>query len=484
MDWKIILYIVLAIVFLFVLYLVVNAFICKTKRKELSLSREKVSKKQVEIYSKKLQRMLQCKTISTSDNVDKEEFIKFRKVLREEFPLLHSKADFISFDGCLVFIIKGKNPTKNIMLMSHHDVVDVKGDWKYPPFAGVIKNGVIHGRGTVDTKTSLFGELMAIEELLNEGYEFEGMNLYLASSNNEEANGEGIPKAVKYFKEKGIHFDVVLDEGGAIVEKMIPGVKQKSAMIAVHEKGRFSYKCIAKATVKGHASLNANQDNAIERMSKFINEIKSSKIFRKYIVEEVEDIFVTHAPYMSFGYRLLFANFKIFKGLLKIILPKVSSNIGAMLSTSVSFNKISGGNNIYISAEEVVATAYFRCLRKEMFLEEMEKFTAIAKKYDIEVVSDMVDYCTPSNKRMSQYKKLEEVINKTFPDVIVSPFLLTAGTDARHTGDIADAVLRFAPMDLTSKQYATIHNTNENINLSSVAECVVFYKNFIKDYNN
>ena len=58
--------------------------------------------------------------------------------------------------------------------------------------------------------------------------------------------------------------------------------------------------------------------------------------------------------------------------------------------------------------------------------------------------------------------------------------MLTAGTDARRFTDIADNILRFAPIDLNRAQFATIHNANEHIGIRNIGECVIFYKNYIK----
>ena len=63
-------------------------------------------------------------------------------------------------------------------------------------------------------------------------------------------------------------------------------------------------------------------------------------------------------------------------------------------------------------------------------------------------------------------------MNEIFPDVIVAPFLLTAGTDARRFSDVADSILRFAPIDLDKKQFASIHSANEHIKIKNIGECV------------
>ena len=88
---------------------------------------------------------------------------------------------------------------------------------------GVIKDGKLWGRGTVDTKTPLFAEFSAIEELLEEGFEFP-VNVYLFSSHNEEVSGNGALLALDYFNENHIRFDWISDEGGAVIDPPMAGI--------------------------------------------------------------------------------------------------------------------------------------------------------------------------------------------------------------------------------------------------------------------
>lgn len=70
---------------------------------------------------------------------------------------------------------------------------------KLTPFGAEIRDGKMWGRGTVDTKTPLFAEFSALEELLENGFE-PPCNVYIGSSHNEELGGDGIPTALKYFR--------------------------------------------------------------------------------------------------------------------------------------------------------------------------------------------------------------------------------------------------------------------------------------------
>ena len=113
-------------------------------------------------YVEKLSRMIGCKTVWTHTGANTHEFQRFYSLLEELFPNLTAKAEKLTFgDGCFVYVIRGNNAKKNIMLMSHHDVVEGSEDWQTDPFAAVEKDGFLYGRGTIDTKTPQFAQLQA-----------------------------------------------------------------------------------------------------------------------------------------------------------------------------------------------------------------------------------------------------------------------------------------------------------------------------------
>lgn len=445
-------------------------------------SRRRATPERTEQYIKTLKQMVDCKTVFTGEFTNQAAYDEFYQVLEREFPLLSQKTKRLTFgSGCFVYVIEGKNAKKNVMLMSHHDVVDAGEGWNTDPFNAVEKDGALWGRGTIDTKTPLFAELQACEELLSEGYDFSGINLYIGSSNNEETCGDGMVLATTYFREKGIRFAVVLDEGGAITTGMIPGVKQKSAMVAVHEKSRHVYRCVATLHTKGHGGLNPNKDNALVRMSRFIAEVNQANIYRGSFSPEVKATFTSHAPYMSFPLKTLFGNFGLFGPLIQQIMLRIPQT-RAMLSTEISFTTMFAGSkeDVQVKAKRVEATMFLRCVREDDLLKGLEKIKRIAAKYGVAIEAVLRDYCEPTDFTQAPYQVLKSVLNENFPDVIVAPFLLTAGTDARHFTGIADSILRFAPIDLDPSQYASIHGANEHIQVKNVGECVCFYKEFVK----
>ena len=166
-----------------------------------------------------LAEMIKCKTISHADVSldDESEFEKFEKLLPELFPAVFKKCSFekVGNRGILIHW-KGKSPESPSVYMSHYDVVSVEeNDWEKPAFEGILDNGVLWGRGTLDTKGTLNGILQAAETLINEGFGPKN-DIYFAFGGNEEVAGDGSYGIVQLFKERGITPGFVLDEGGAV----------------------------------------------------------------------------------------------------------------------------------------------------------------------------------------------------------------------------------------------------------------------------
>lgn len=447
--------------------------------------RKRAVKEKNDRYVEILSEMINCKTVFTENNENASEYSSFYEVVKKAFPNISAKAERLTFGGgCFVYVVKGKNANVNVMLMSHHDVVSAGENWDTEPFVATKKGDYLFGRGAIDTKTPLFSELQAVEELLEEGYDFNGVNVYIGSSNNEEVGGDGMVLATEYFKKNGIRFSVVLDEGGAIMEGMIPGVSCKSALVAVHEKSRHVYKCTAKLDLQGHGGFGGSNDSAVERLSAFVNEVslKKNKIYAGSFAPEVKETFYRHAPYATFPMNLVYKNISLFSPIMKSVMMKIPA-ASAMLSTSVSFTTFQAGNNKdpQMRAKNAEATMFLRCVREEDLYRGLKKIEKIAKKYGVELEEVERDYCKPTDFNGEAFKTVEKVLHKNFPDVAVAPFLLTAGTDARRFTDVADNIFRFAPIDLSKEQFASVHSDNECVKIVNVGECVNFYKDYLKE---
>lgn len=475
-----ILYIILLAVVCLIAVLYINTVRATKKARKLTEFKPFYNDDEIMNYALRLQKMIKCKTVSVKDSYDDTEFAKLRDVMTELFPTVHEKAEKMTFgDDCWIYKIKGTDQSRNIMLMSHHDVVEVSGEWEHEGFSGEIVDGKIWGRGTVDTKTPLFAEFSALEELLNDGF-IPPCNIWIGSSHNEELGGDGIPLANEYFKANNIKFEVILDEGGALIEPPLAGMKSdKCGMVAVHEKGRIYLECTATAD-NGHASLTAGvKATPVERMSAFVNEITTTDIFIRRINPQVEAMFKHMAPYLAFPMNMLLSNLWLFGGIIKKVMPKINAQAGGLIGTTCTFNNIEGST----ASKKCTAKAFMRPVDEKDFEEDLKKFKEIAKKYDIEVeMTEDSEYHGPADMTKPQFEYTMNCIGEIFPQYAASPFILPAGTDARTLTDVCECVLRFAPIKLSAQQLGSVHAENENIDIESVANCVAFYKHFVKNY--
>ena len=195
--------IILLLLILLIAVVVVRALLLKpTAALEAKVEPDKTQR--AEDYGKRLAEMIRRETVSSRFDPDRSKFLDFHKTLEELFPLLHQTCEKHVFNGSILFKWGGRGSHEPILLMSHHDVVEANGKWEHEPFSGDIdEEGRVWGRGTVDTKASLFCILTAVEELIAEGFVPE-CDVYVASSCTEEWSGEGAPLTVQYLKEQGV----------------------------------------------------------------------------------------------------------------------------------------------------------------------------------------------------------------------------------------------------------------------------------------
>lgn len=432
-----------------------------------------------EKYGKQLSELVKKETISSRFDSDRTKFLEFHDILEKMFPNVHKACEKHVFNGSLLFKWSGKGEHEPILFMSHHDVVEATGTWKHEAFSGDIdEEGCVWGRGTVDTKASLFCMMTAVEEMIADGFQPEG-DVYIASSCTEEWSGEGAPLTVEYLKEQGVKFAYLMDEGGMILEEPVGGVKGTYGMVGVLEKGYGDVKFIAKGK-GGHASA-PKKNTPLVRLGKFMTDVEKKNPFLNKFSPTVKEMFRRMAPNMDFGMKIIFANMWLFQGLLKKLLPVISSAAGAMLHTTLAFTMAKGSDGLNVLPQEAYVTGNMRFIPHQDTDESIELISNIAKKYDIETEVIYKDYACPVvDYNNAPFHLVEEVASEVYPGIGICPYVMTGGTDAKFYRELSDNCLRFAPLYINAQQYESIHGLNENISRGALPLGVDFYKKMIE----
>ena len=181
------LYIILALIVIFIAILLVRAAMFKPKEQPAAYTEEISFDKEKAVKS--LGELIKCKTVSYNDSSleDDTEFEKLISLLPELYPNVFRTCSFDRLpDRALLLKWQGKTPGESAVMMAHYDVVPVdEENWEKPPFEAIIEDGVMWGRGTLDTKVTLNGILSAADHLISTGFVPEH-DIYFAFSGGEE----------------------------------------------------------------------------------------------------------------------------------------------------------------------------------------------------------------------------------------------------------------------------------------------------------
>ncbi len=441
-----------------------------------------MSQDNLQIYAEKLGAMIRIPTISKTKKEDLTQFRLFNEGLERLFPLLHTNLEKTDLGEALLFRWKGTDSSKQpILFMGHQDVVPASDEgWIVPAYSGEVVDGNLYGRGAIDCKGHLFVIFQAIEELLQEGF-VPPCDIYLECSVNEETGGDGAPGAVRYLKEKGVTLALVLDEGGAIVDKPIPGMDKPYALLGIMEKGVLDLKITAKG--KGGHSSAPPRNTPTARLFAFANEIEKKRPFKKVLLPETKEMF--HSMSKSFGFplRFLLGNIWLFKPLLLALMPKISSFGEALLSTTCCFTMMQGSDAANVIPKEPYLVANLRPAAHQNCKASLAVIQKYAAKYDLEIEVLQEKEPSPiSNIHSKEYAYLANCIKNQFPDIGIAPYVMMAGTDCRHFHALTDNAIRFSPIRMTMEQTNSTHAVNENVTVSALVEGVMFVKQFVKGW--
>lgn len=472
--------IIMLVILALVLVIMAKAIAFKpAKQTEIS---PKEVKADVNKARENLQKMIQCKTISYVDRSlqDMAEFKKFQDLLENLYPNVHKVAtrEFIDATGIL-YTIKGQSSEKPSVYMSHYDVVPVsEKDWTVDPFEAVFKEECVWGRGTIDTKGTLLGVMEATEQLLADGFVPKN-DIYLAFSGDEEVNGNGQPAIVEEFIKRGVKPAMVLDEGGAVVENVFPGVKSQCALIGIAEKGMLNIELSINGK-GGHAST-PPPHTPVGVLSKAVVKIENNP-FKTEFTKPAKEMFDTLGRHSSFGYKILFANLWLFRPILNMICSKSGGELNALMRTTCAFTMMQGSDAPNVIPPNASVSANLRLIGSETTESAKQKLEKIANNSDISF--KIVNGMNPSQVSETGCDAWDRVVTatrQTWDNTIVSPYLMIACSDSRHYHKISDKVYRFSPMEMSKQVRSTIHGHDEKISTEQIRQVVEFYLRIISE---
>jgi len=379
--------------------------------------------------------------------------------------------------GNALAVLKGDGTKRPILLCSHMDVVPVeKEKWEVDPFAGVIKDGYLYGRGTLDDKSMGIVEMMVLLCLKREKIPLKRDILFFATADEEIGGKWGVRWAVENlplireieyaFNEGGY---VILDETGAANRYEISNGQKVICQLKLKAKG-----------TSGHGSM-PHPDNPNVKMVQALDRITRWETPFK-ILPQVKEYFRKMAPALPPDERGSFEDIE--KGLRdsSFSIWFTSNPIyNAMVRDTVALTILQGGTKANVIPSESSATLDCRLIPgfpKTDFLEGLKK--RLGDEIEVEVISESVSL-PPSSLNTDLFRAIEGFARKNDPGCPVVPHLLAGGTDSRHLREKGIITYDFCFSRISEKELMRIHGNNERLNLENLKFGVKMLLEVIKE---
>ncbi|WP_199099826.1 M20 family peptidase [Dyella sp. ASV21] len=425
-------------------------------------------------------------TVSTGEAPPStEDLAAFHAYLAEQFPRVHHalQVEEVGHGGLLITWKGQDTSVAPVILMAHQDTVPVDPDtrarWTRDPWSGEVSDGVIWGRGALDDKASVVSILEAAEQLLQQGFE-PRRTLYFAFGSDEERGGEGGAVAiVALLKQRGVHAQLVLDEGGAYTNGLMPGVAGDLAMVGIAEKGYVSVKLSVQAA-GGHSSQPPPQ-SAIGILSHALVQLEAKQMPAK-LAPTATAMFDALAPLLPFPARMAVRNRWLLGSVLIGELEKTPSG-NAMVRTTTAETTFNAGVKDNVLPTVANATINFRILPGDTVAGVLEHVRRVVAdpRVTIEPGQEQNEPSPTSPIDGEGLKLVRQTIQQVSPGVPVVPYLVTAATDASHYVPVSTEQLRFVPYHLTPTTIQRFHGIDEGIPVSDYLNCVQFAAQFMRN---
>lgn len=428
-----------------------------------------------------LSQLIKCKTVSFGlpDERFHAELSRLHDCLTISFPLTHRRLSREKVGQySLVYRWAAESPSEDPLLFcAHLDIVPSGDGWEHGPFSGDIEDGIVWGRGAVDCKHIVTALFEATELLLHEGFSPSSRDVYFAFGHDEEIGGSGgAAKIAAWFEEKGIKFGMILDEGTPIMRGMF-NLRRPVALVSTTEKGFLTLKLTVSGR-GGHSSA-PPRHSALGQLAEAICRVEYRQR-RAVILPVMREFLRRIGPFLPFYDRFLIANLP-FLGRRAVRRLSRDAGLSALFRTTVASTMASAGvapNVLPELAESVLNLRPIHGDASGRIVEYIEELTGDLGA-SVSILREQPPMAVSPFNCLA-FSGVERAVREVYGDVIVTPYMMAAGTDCKHYGALSENIYRFSPFLMTKDDFARMHSRNECIRADSLARAALFYRRLIE----
>ena len=347
-----------------------------------------------------------------------------------------------------------------LLLQGHVDVVTTAlQDWRHPPFAGVLEDGYVWGRGALDMKAGVAMLVHAFLRAKREDVQLPGDLVLLVLSDEEAGGNVGARYLVQEHPELFAGMKYALGEFGGFTLHV--GGK-RFYPIQVAEKQI----CWLKATIRGpggHGSM-VHRGGTVARLGRFLSDLdgKRMPVHVTPVVRETVEAIAASLPRHHAAIMRSLLKPRLTDGALRLLGAR-AAQFEPMLRNTVNATIVRGGAKINVVPSEIEIELDGRALpgfSPEQLVSELHELAG--DDIEVEVVRHDPGPTAPD---LGLFETLAGVIRELDPEGVPVPLLQIGVTDGRFFSQVGVQTYGFLPMRLPEEfEFAKlIHAADERI---------------------
>ena len=373
----------------------------------------------------------------------------------------------------LLAILPGETRYPPMVLLNHMDVVPVEQEkWDVDPFGGVVQDGYIYGRGSIDMKGTAVAELMALLLLARTGVTLQRPVVFLATADEETGGAYGVKWMMdheRHLKEVGF----VLNEGGNIIVNDTGDVSHYEISTAQKVVCQFALKARGPA---GHGSMPLQNGSNVKLVRALHNLVEWETPF--IIIPLVREYFASLGSTTSGDSRQ--GHPDIAAALTDHSFARqftANPHYNALVRNTLTPTILKAGHKVNVIPSDAEATFDCRLLPGTPCTDFLEELRSRLRETGAEVIpigDSIEETAVPSPTDHECYQAICRMAEHYHPGCVVTPTLITGATDSRFFRNAGIPCYDFSPFRLTRDDLLLIHGHNERLSLDNLAFGVRF----------
>ncbi len=358
---------------------------------------------------------------------------------------------------------RGTGARRPIVLLNHLDVVPAAAsEWQRPPFAGVIDDGYVHGRGALDCKGIAVTQAMALIELARSNTRLPRDVIFLGTADEEVGGKLGAGWFVEHHLEALDDPEFVLNEGGHIRNEN----GKRFFEVSVTEKVPYWLRL----TARGHGGHGSTPPGttavtrlvaALERLRLYDAPLQVSDTVQRYFAALAND---TPEP-LAGHYRDLRRALRDEAFRRQFL---ADPRHAALVRNTIAPTVLEASHKTNVIPPVATAEVDCRLLPEQdpqAFAKEIRRVIADSK-IEIEVLLHFPASVSPTDNRL--FAAIERVAAREQAPVV--PTLLRGFTDSHYFRAAGIDSYGFVPFDVTPADAARMHGLDERLSVTSLAD--------------